>query len=86
LGLRGQIKMPSYCRIITVCQLCGEPVGNAQEKDGKAYCEYCENELFVRVPVASKMPTHDELIKERKEKDKEIFLKMMSRLYRKLRL
>lgn len=78
--------MPSQIWITVLCQFCGNAVERTQRLNGKACCEDCEIEIFATTPSAKGAPTFDELIKERKEKEKEIFFRVMSKLYRKLRL
>jgi hypothetical protein len=77
--------MPSQIWITVLCQLCGDKLDNRRTQDGKAYCEDCDYMIFDSAPSVRSMPTFDELLQERKDKEKEIFLKFMSRLYRKLR-
>jgi thymidine kinase len=78
--------MPSQIWITVLCQFCGNAVERTQRLNGKAYCEDCEIMIFGSTPNSVKTPTFDELIKERKDKEKEIFLRVMSKLFRKLRL
>ena len=72
----------SQCSVI--CLQCKEPVGESQEKLGKAYCQACEAMIF-GVKFESRHTTMDEPREQKKETERQVFLHTMGRFFRRMR-
>lgn len=69
-----------------ICLICEQPIGERQEKGGKAVCIHCENRLF-----ASKFTSfHREILpvedfmRQKKEQEEKVFLDFMQRVFDRL--
>jgi len=65
--------------IKTLCLFCGEEVEKRQTFRGKAICEDCDKEVFNT--KIYRTPTPDELYKQKRKEEEEMFIKVMKKVF-----
>ena len=71
-----------------LCLWCKEPVSEKRKREGKAFCDDCENHIFGNEPVSDPSPflkrtvTAKDFDEQNRKKEVELFVKMLKRNFR----
>ena len=71
--------------VTITCPVCGDPVGKKQEEKGEAFCEDCEGHIF-HPDLPQRGTTIKDLRQQKRKEEEQLFLEVMKRLYKKMRL